>query len=101
MSEKGKRVGVFNLKFKQPDGTNKRVDFGAMFSTQWDGNYGCSLTLPTGEEDENGYPVRAKVVALKTAPCPGHPEGIKMEVDEAFVNYVQFEHMEPKPPREN
>ena len=95
MGEKRKRVGVLNLKFKESDGTNRREDFGAMFDSPWPGNYGVSLSLNTGKDDANGYPIREKVVAIKTE------SGRALDVSEAFVNFVQFEEMEPKPPREH
>ena len=101
MSGKRKRMGVFNLKFKEADGTNKRVDFGAMFDSPWEGNYGCALSLPTGEKDERGYDIRIPIVAIKSAPTADNPEGLKMDISDAFVNYVAFEEMAAKPPRED
>ena len=71
-----------------------------MFDSKWDGNYGCSLSLNTGETDEKGYPKRVPIVALKTAPYPGNPEGRKLDISEAFINFVAFEEMTVKPPRD-
>jgi len=95
VKEKRKRVGAFNLKFKEADGTNRREDFGAMFDSPWQGNYGVSLTLRTGEEDENGYPVREKVVAIKTE------SGRALDISEAFINFNCYSDMDAKPPRED
>jgi hypothetical protein len=88
-------MGVFNLKFKEADGSNRKEDFGALFDSPWEGNYGVSLTLRTGEEDENGYPVRERVVAIKTE------SGRAMDISEAFINFTAFEEMDARPPRED
>lgn len=93
--QKRKRMGAISLKFKEADGTNRREDFGAMFDSPWVGNYGVSLTLRTGEEDDNGYPVREKVVAIKTE------SGRALDISEAFINFTCYDAMEAKPPRED
>lgn len=94
MGEKRKRMAVLNLKFKQADGTNRREDFGAVFDSPWPGNYGVSLSLNTGKDNEAGYPEREKIVAIKTE------SGRALDISEAFVNMVVFEEMESKPPRD-
>jgi hypothetical protein len=62
---------------------------------RYQGNLGVSLTLPTGDTDENGYPVRDRVVAIKTA------GGRKLDISEAFVNLIVYEDIDARPPFEN
>ena len=94
MTEKRKRVGAFNLKFKNPDGSNRKEDFGAMFDSPWEGNYGVSWTLKTGEDDENGFPIRERITAIKTE------SGRTLDISEAFVNFSCYDPMAARPPRE-
>jgi hypothetical protein len=88
-------MGVFNLKFKEADGSNRKEDFGALFDSPWEGNYGVSLTLRTGEDNEEGYPIRERVVAIKTE------GGRTLDISEAFINFSAFEAMAARPPRED
>ena len=89
-----KRPAKFEIVFVDPD-TNEttRLEFGAVFRGRYEGNFNVALSLPTGEEDANGYPVRDRIVAVKTE------SGKKVSIAEAFVNLHVYEALEAKPRR--
>lgn len=85
------RVAKLELSAKV-DGKREKTELGGIFTGRFKGNYGVSLTLPTGETDENGHPVRDRIVAVKTA------SGRKLDISEAFVNLIVYEEMEARDP---
>lgn len=91
---KSKRMGAFHLKFREADGGNRRVDMGALFDSQYPGSYGVSFTLPTEELNDEGYPLRERIVAVKTE------SGKTLDISEAFLNFTCYDAMEARPPRE-
>jgi len=96
MTEKhqSKRVAKLELKIPIPGEKKKeKLEFGGIFTSPYQGNYGVSLTLQTGEKDpETGYPVRDRVVAIKTE------SGRKLDISEVFCNLIVYEDMEARPP---
>jgi hypothetical protein len=85
------RVAKLELSIRK-DGKREKIELGGVFTGKFQGNYGVSLTLPTGETGEDGYPVRDKIVAVKTA------SGRKLSIEEAFVNLIVYEAMEERAP---
>ena len=85
------RVAKLELSTKK-DGKREKLELGGVFTGKFKGNYGVGLTLPTGETGEDGYPVRDRIIAVKTA------SGRKLDISEAFVNLIVYEEMEARDP---
>lgn len=67
------------------------VEIGGVFTSPYQGNMGVSLTLPTGETGENGYPVRERLQAVKS-------NTHKIDISECFINAIVYEAIEARPP---
>lgn len=85
------RVAKLELSTKK-DNKREKLELGGVFTGRFKGNYGVSLTLPTGETGEDGFPVRDKIIAVKTA------SGRKVNISEAFVNLIVYEELEARDP---
>ena len=81
------------LELKQKD-TGDRVELGGSFTGPYEGNYGFSLTLQTGETNENNHPVRDKIVKVRTA------AGQSLDLTEYHLNLIVFEDMPHRPRRD-
>jgi hypothetical protein len=105
---KSKRVAKLELKVSKdnpqfeallPLGrtTNKGdlvIEIGALFTSPYPGNLGVSLTLPSGETGENGYPVRERLQAVKS-------NTHKVDISECFINAIVYEAIDARPPYED
>ena len=87
-----KRPAKLELVF--PGGPKKeKVEFGSVWPTDWDGTYNVRLTLPTGEVDERGFPVREKVTHVRTE------SGKKLDITKALgINLIVYEALSERPP---
>lgn len=79
------------LKHKE---SGERIEFGACFTSDFQGNLGVSLALPTGETNEKGYPERSQIAAVRTV------DGKKLDLTNFWINLQVFEDIDAMPPRE-
>ena len=107
MSEQKKRRRVGPIKARTRVGDKEYItqNFGAVLTTDWEGNYSLILEVDTDEKQENGYPVRARLAAAKFL-TPDNKE-IKMSfVDDdgkpnTYFNFIAYEDLPKSPPRDN
>lgn len=73
--------------------SREKLEFGGVFPSKFAGAFSVSLTLPTGETDANGYPVREKITDVKTE------SGRTVKLSDYFVNLTVFEALAAREPR--
>lgn len=94
---KAKRVATLQARIPDGEGNYERVNFGAVLTTKFPGNYRIILELDTGEKDEDtGYAIRDRITAVKT-------DAMKkgLDISEAFIHLNAWDTMEKRPPRED
>lgn len=88
-----KKTASVRLRTKLDDGTYAVENAGAIVSSDYAGSYTYFFEFDTDAKDENGYTVRDRVVALKTA------SGRKIDITNGFLNITVWDEMDAKPPR--
>ena len=94
-----KRVGGLKFRHKQDDGSYVTENAGVVLSTDWAGNYSCIIEVDTDKQDENGYPIRAKLAAAKFVTKDG--EVVKLDLTNTFVNFIAWEDLAKRPPKDD
>jgi len=85
-----KRPASVRLRTKLDNGEYAMENAGSLFLANFDGAveagaYRLRLAFDTDKKDDNGYPVRDEVIALKTA------SGRKVDLRNAYLNVTVWE----------
>ena len=89
-----KRTASVRLRTKLDDGSYSVENAGAIVSSDYPGSYTYFFEVDTDEKDENGYVIRDRIVAIKTA------SGRKIDITNSYLNVTVWDDMGAKPPRD-
>ena len=81
------------------DGSKTYENFGVVFESTFPGVYALIEEIDTDEKDDNGYPVRSRIVARKAANGEKIIDSPREDGARVFYNLTVWETMEAKPPR--
>lgn len=96
---KRKRIGQVDGRTKQANGEYTKEKFGAVLTDRFQGRYGLIIECETGELDDRGYPIRARLVAGKFATQDGTE--IKKDLSNTYFGFTLYEDAPARPPRED